>query len=38
VSRKPDKFLPYLKLQTPIIPATLKNAAGIIGAASLAAD
>jgi polyphosphate glucokinase len=38
VSRKPDKFLPFLKLQTPIIPATLKNAAGIIGAASLAAD
>jgi polyphosphate glucokinase len=38
VSRKPDKFLPYLKLATPIIPATLKNAAGIIGAAALAAD
>ena len=38
VSRKPDKFLPYLHLQTPIIPALLKNAAGIIGAASLAAD
>ena len=38
VSRKPDKFLPYLKLETPIIPALLKNAAGIIGAASLAAD
>jgi polyphosphate glucokinase len=38
VSRKPDKFLPLLKLETPIIPATLKNAAGIIGAAALAAD
>ncbi|HOB05373.1 MAG TPA: ROK family protein [Propionibacteriaceae bacterium] len=38
VSRKADKFLPLLKLQTPIIPATLENAAGIIGAAALAAD
>ena len=38
VSRKADKFLPYLKLETPIIPATLQNAAGIIGAAALAAD
>ena len=38
VSRKADKFLPLLKLETPIIAATLKNAAGIIGAAALAAD
>ncbi len=38
VSRKADKFLPLLKLRTPIIPATLENAAGIIGAAALAAD
>lgn len=38
VSRKADKFLPYLHLETPIIPATLKNAGGIIGAAALAAD
>ncbi len=38
VSRKADKFLPFLKLETPIIPASLKNAAGIIGAAALAAD
>ena len=38
VSRKAEKFLPLLKLETPIIPATLKNAAGIIGAAALAAD
>jgi polyphosphate glucokinase len=38
VSRKAEKFLPFLHLETPIIPATLKNAAGIIGAAALAAD
>lgn len=38
VSRKSEKFLPLLKLRTPIIPATLENAAGIIGAAALAAD
>ncbi len=38
VSRKADQFLPLLKIRTPIIPATLENAAGIIGAAALAAD
>ncbi len=38
VSRKSDKFLPLLKLDTPIVPAQLRNAAGIIGAAALAAD
>ncbi len=38
VSRKSDKFLPLLKLRTPIVAATLKNEAGIIGAAALAAD
>ncbi len=38
VSRKSEKFLPLLKLRTPILPATLENAAGIIGAAALAAD
>jgi polyphosphate glucokinase len=38
VSRKSEKFLPLLKLRTPILPATLQNAAGIIGAAALAAD
>jgi polyphosphate glucokinase len=38
VSRKADKFLPYLHLDTPIIPAVLRNSAGIIGAAALAAD
>ena len=38
VSRKSEKFLPYLHLETPIIPAALRNVAGIIGAAALAAD
>ncbi|MBW3086424.1 Polyphosphate glucokinase [Austwickia sp. TVS 96-490-7B] len=33
VSKKAHKFLPLLDLQTPIIPATLRNAAGIVGAA-----
>lgn len=36
VSKEHDFFLPLLDLKTPIIPAELKNAAGIIGAASLA--
>ena len=38
VSKHHEKFLPLLKLRAPIIPATLRNAAGIVGAASLAAD
>lgn len=37
VSKKYDKFLPLLSLKAPIIPATLRNAAGIVGAAALAA-
>ncbi len=36
VSKKSDKFLPYLHLRAPITPAQLKNDAGIIGAAWLA--
>lgn len=36
VSKDADQFLPLLDLRTPIIPATLKNKAGIIGAAVLA--
>jgi polyphosphate glucokinase len=35
VSKKADKFLPLLDLQTPIVPAKLLNDAGIIGAALL---
>lgn len=38
VSKKADKFLPQLKLSAPIIPAKLRNTAGIVGAARLAAD
>lgn len=38
ISRKADKFLPLLKLRTPIVPAQLENQAGIVGAAALAAD
>src|SRR5262249_36996685 len=33
VSRKADKFLPLLRINTPIVAATLQNDAGIIGAA-----
>jgi polyphosphate glucokinase len=36
VSKKAHKFLPLLELRTPIVPAVLRNAAGIIGAAVLA--
>lgn len=36
-SKKLDKFLPYLTVDTPIVPATTLNNAGIIGAA-LAAE
>lgn len=37
VSKKHANFLPLLDLRTPIVPATLRNAAGIVGAAALAA-
>jgi polyphosphate glucokinase len=33
VSKKADRFLPLLDLRTPIVPATLRNRAGIVGAA-----
>jgi polyphosphate glucokinase len=36
ISKQHEKFLPLLDLKTPIIPARLKNSAGIIGAAALA--
>lgn len=38
ISKDSDKFLPRLKLKTKIVPAALRNRAGIIGAAWLAAD
>ncbi|MFE0148230.1 polyphosphate--glucose phosphotransferase [Nonomuraea sp. NPDC059007] len=33
VSKKADRFLPHVKIDTPIVPAALQNEAGIIGAA-----
>jgi polyphosphate glucokinase len=36
VSRKHDRFLPLLDLRPPIVPAMLRNTAGIVGAAVLA--
>lgn len=38
VSKHPEQFLPLLDLATPIVAATHRNAAGIIGAAALAGD
>lgn len=38
VSKKADKFLPRIELQTPIVPAQLHNDAGIIGAALFAPE
>jgi polyphosphate glucokinase len=37
VSRRSEKFLPFLSLETPIVPAKLQNEAGIAGVAYLAA-
>ncbi|PEG36460.1 polyphosphate glucokinase [Mycolicibacterium agri] len=37
ISRKADKWIPLLKIRTPIVAATLQNTAGIVGAA-MAAD
>jgi polyphosphate glucokinase len=37
VSKRADKFLPHVKIRTPIVPAQLLNTAGIVGAAWLAA-
>jgi polyphosphate glucokinase len=36
VSKSSEQFLPLLRLRTPIIPAELRNNAGILGAAALA--
>ena len=36
VSKSYEEFLPLLKLRTPIVPAELRNNAGILGAAALA--
>lgn len=38
VSKDHEKFMPQLRLKTPMVPAQLRNKAGIIGAAWLAVD
>jgi polyphosphate glucokinase len=38
VSKKADKFLQYIDIRTPVVPATLLNNAGIVGAALMAAS
>jgi polyphosphate glucokinase len=38
ISKSSDKFLPLLDLRTPIVPAKLRNQAGIVGAAWLARE
>lgn len=38
VSKDYEKFMPLLQLRTPMVPAALRNKAGIIGAAWLAKD
>ena len=38
VSKHADEFLPLLEIDTPIVPAELKNRAGIVGAALYAAS
>ena len=38
VSKHHQEFLPLIKVKTPMVPAALRNAAGIVGAARLAAD
>ena len=38
VSKDSEKFLPLLQLHTPIVPAKMRNRAGIIGAALAAQD
>ena len=36
ISRKADKWLPLLKIRTPVVAAALQNTAGIVGAAMAA--
>ena len=38
VSKKADRWLPALKCRTPVVPAALRNDAGIVGAAAAAAE
>ncbi len=36
ISKRADEFLPHIQLDTPVVPAGLRNEAGIVGAALLA--
>ena len=38
ISKNADKFVPQLTVRVPIVPAQLRNDAGIIGAAIVAAE
>lgn len=38
VSKRPEKFVPRLHVEAPVVPAALGNAAGIVGAALAAAE
>ena len=38
ISKRAEEFLPLLRLRTPIVPAELRNSAGIVGAAWLARE
>ena len=38
VSKNPDKFIPYLTVRVPVVPAQLRNDAGTIGSAMFAAE
>ncbi len=38
VSKKSDKFMEFINLETPVVPAKLLNEAGIVGAALLASQ
>jgi polyphosphate glucokinase len=38
ISKQHAEFLPYIKTRAPMVPAELRNEAGIVGAAVLAAE
>ena len=38
ISKKAEKFVPYLSTRAPIVPAKLQNQAGIVGAAARARE
>ena len=38
MSKQPDEFLPLLDIEHEIVPATLRNKAGVVGAALYATE